>query len=232
MCGRYQLDLTNKTYFHDRFEIEGDLPSELKSSWNIAPSQEQPVVVSDSPNRIEIMTWGLIPFWEEKKEKPHGLINVRDDTAVNKKWAHKYLQEQRCIVPATGFYEWAKLKEGKKPYNIKLKDQEYFGMAGIYSITKHPVTGKEIYSYAILTTSPNKVMEKIHNRMPVVLKKEDESEWLSHDLYEIESIAKYLKSYPEEEMEAYPVSTKVNIPSINDSLLIKPQQVNSKNTEN
>ena len=221
MCGRYQLDLTVKENFRERFDIENDLPEDLKSSWNIAPSQEQPVVVSNSPNRIEIMIWGLIPFWEEKKEKPHGLINVRDDSAINKKWAHKYLQEQRCIVPATGFYEWAKLKEGKQPYNIKLKKQEYFGMAGIYSVTKHPTTGKEIYSYAILTTSPNKVMEKIHNRMPVILRKEDESDWLSHDLYEIEDIAKFLKPYPGEEMEAYPVSTRVNSPSMNDSELPK-----------
>src|SRR3989344_9420727 len=98
MCGRYNLDFSDPREFTNRFKISNRLPeNKLKTSYNIAPGQKQPVITAHSPNLLEIMLWGLIPFWE-KTEKPTGLINLRDDTILVKKWAYKYLQFQRCLV--------------------------------------------------------------------------------------------------------------------------------------
>src|SRR3990167_2619141 len=148
MCGRYNLDFSDPREFTNRFKIANVLPKDqLKTSYNIAPGQKQPVIISHSPNAVEIRLWGLIPFWE-KSDKPKGLINLRDDTLLSKKWAHKYLQFQRCLIPTSGFFEWGYTTEGKVPYHFKVKDQVYFSFAGLYSNWKHPITGKEIKSYA------------------------------------------------------------------------------------
>lgn len=214
MCGRYQLDIDNRDSFIERFHIEGTIPKKLQSSWNIAPSQEELVILSQSPNHIEMMEWGLIPFWE-KSDKPKGLINIRDDSIKNKKWAHKYIQFQRCIIPATGFYEWKKTKEGKVPYCIRLKSKAYFGMAGLYADWTHPKTNENIRAYAIITTSPNDVMKDIHNRMPVILEKSDEDDWLNPDNVEVENMVKYLKPFSHNDLEAFPISTRINSPTFN-----------------
>ena len=222
MCGRYNLDFSDPREFTNRFKITNALPkSELKTSYNIAPGQRQPVVIAQSPNILEIMLWGLIPFWE-KSVKPKGLINLRDDTILTKKWAHKYLQFQRCLIPASGFFEWGYAPEGKMPYHFKLKNQAYFSFAGLYTDWKHPESGKEIKSYAIITTSPNELLEKVHNRMPVILKEKDEDDWLNPDMVEIEKIKEFLHPYPSQEMEKTAVSKRVNSPSNNDRDVIKP----------
>lgn len=221
MCGRYNLDFSDPREFTDRFKISNTLPEvKLKTSYNIAPGQRQPVIITHRPNIIEIMLWGLIPFWE-KSDKPKGLINLRDDTILTKKWAHKYIQFQRCLIPASGFFEWSYTPEGKIPYHFKVKNQTYFSFAGLYSDWKHP-TGQEIKTYAIITTSANEMMEKVHSRMPVILKKEDEDPWLNPDMVEIENIKEFLKPFPRQEMEKIAVSKRVNNPFNNDPDVIKP----------
>lgn len=222
MCGRYNLDFSDPREFTNRFHISNALPKdELRTSYNIAPGQKQPAVLAQSPNSVKIMLWGLILFWE-KSDKPKGLINLRDDTVLTKKWAHKYLQFQRCLVPASGFFEWAKTTEGKMPYHFRVKNSTYFSFAGLYTGWKHPRTGNEINSYAIITTSPNQLMTQVHNRMPVILKKEDEDKWLNPDMVEVEHIKDFLKPYPSERMEKIPVSKRVNNPFNNDADVIKP----------
>ncbi len=222
MCGRYNLDFSDPREFTNRFKIANILSKgELKSNYNIAPGQKQPVILIRSSNIIEIMLWGLIPFWE-KSEKPKGLINLRNDTVLAKKWAHKYIQFQRCLVPASGFFEWGYTPEGKTPYHFKVKNQTYFSFAGLYADWKHPTTGQEIKTYAIITTLPNELLEKVHNRMPVILREEDEDAWLNPDMVEIENIKEFLKPYPSQEMEKIAVSKRVNNPFNNDPDVIKP----------
>ena len=222
MCGRYNLDFSDPREFTNRFKISNRLPeNKLKTSYNIAPGQKQPVITAHSPNLLEIMLWGLIPFWE-KTEKPTGLINLRDDTILVKKWAYKYLQFQRCLVPASGFFEWSYTPEGKMPYHFKLKNQTYFSFAGLYTDWKHPRTGEQIKTYAIITTSPNELLEKVHNRMPVILRQKDEDAWLNPDMVEIENIREFLRPYPNQGMEKIAVSKKVNNPFNNYPDVIKP----------
>lgn len=208
MCGRYTLEF-DKDFFK-RFKTTNTI--DFKPRYNVAPSYDMPVIVSHSPNTVEIMKWGLIPFWEEKKEKPRGLINVRDDTLIQKAWGHRYLQFHRCLVPSTGFFEWKKISGGKIPYYIHLKNRKYFSFAGMYSSFTQPSSGLELKTYTIITTLPNAVMESIHTRMPVILHEEDEDAWLNPDTVEISQLQIYLKPYEPASMEAFPVSRKVNSP--------------------
>lgn len=218
MCGRYNLEFDEE--FYNRYRLLNKLP--VKSNYNVAPSQIMPVVVAHSPNTMEYMIWGLIPFWEEKKEKPFGLINVRDDTIITKPWAHKYLQFQRCLIPSTGFFEWKRGPKEKIPFRFKLKNKKYFSFAGLYSSYKHRQTNEEIKSYSIITTGPNELMAEVHNRMPVILKEEDEQSWLNPDMVEIDEIKKYLNPFAPDEMESYRVSNVVNRPANNTPDILKP----------
>jgi putative SOS response-associated peptidase YedK len=173
-----------------------------------------PVVVTNSPNRIEMMKWSLVPFWE-RSANPKGLINIRDDTFKTKKWAHRYIETQRCLISATGFYEWQRTASGKIPYYIGVIGQSYFSFAGFYSSWK-TAEGKEVNIYAIITTEPNEMMLPIHNRMPVILARPDEQTWLNPNTVEIEHLLPLLEPYPPDQMFAYPVSTRVNNPKNND----------------
>jgi putative SOS response-associated peptidase YedK len=228
MCGRYSLD--SDAGFFKRYQTRNRIL--FAAHYNVAPSQRMPVVVRHSPNTVELMRWGFVPHGENKREKPKALINLRDDTVVTKAWAHPYLQRQRCLVPATGFFEWQKTAIGRKiPYHILLKDTKFFSFAGLYNTYTHPRTGKSFNTYAILTTSPNALMEPIHHRMPVILSHEDEDAWLNPDLVEIEQLNPFLKPYPAEKMTAYPVSTRVNYPDNDDLDVIKPVKTRIKQAE-
>ncbi|OGK08794.1 hypothetical protein A2767_02695 [Candidatus Roizmanbacteria bacterium RIFCSPHIGHO2_01_FULL_35_10] len=217
MCGRYSLEFDED--FYKRYRLANKLPA--KPNYNVTPSQLMPVVVAHSPNRMEFMLWGLIPFWEEKNEKPRYLANIRDDSIINKRWADKYVQFQRCLVPATSYFEWKKTSDGKVPFLFKLTGRKYFAFAGVYSIYKNPKNRAEVKTYSIITTTPNKIGGEVHNRMPVILKEEDEQKWLNPDMVEIDHIKEFLKSYPDSEMMKYVVSTKVNNPSNNIYKIIK-----------
>lgn len=215
MCGRYQLTLAGKNkLFGYHFKINDQQVVHLKDNYNVAPSQQMPVVVKHSPNTLMMMTWGLIPSWS--KDGKSLVINARSETLAVKPMFKKLLETQRCIVPSTGFYEWKKTSEGKQPFYIGLKDHGFFGFAGLYDIWKNPM-GEEIHTYVIITCNPNYTMSKIHNRMPVILMKEDEEKWLNPDTVEEERLLPYLKPYPDKFLTIYPISNRINSPFNNDS---------------
>jgi len=217
MCGRYTLDFETSIYL--RYGIKNHI--DFAPRYNIAPSQSLPVITEEKPAEFTLMRWGLVPFWEEKKEKPRGLINIRDDSVLGKPWGKRYLQSQRCLVPATGFFEWKRGNGGKTPYYFHLKNEEYFSFAGLYSTYKEPLTGQTIAAYSIITTSPNAVMKSIHHRMPVILEKKDEESWLNPDTTEPEKLKEYLHPYHGKPMEAYEVATYVNSPRNDDKSVLE-----------
>lgn len=225
MCGRYQLALAGKNkLFGYRFKVDRQQTLKIKDSYNIAPSQIQPVVVKHSPNTIRMMTWGLIPAWS--KDGRSLTINARAETVSVKPMFKKLLRTQRCLIPATGFYEWKRGPDGKQPFYIGTKDRDFFGFAGLYDVWKDP-KDEEIYSYAIITCGPNKTMSEIHNRMPVILNKNDEEDWLNPDTVEPEKLLPFLKSYPDNLMTAYPIYGRINSPANNDSNIDQPLALNS-----
>jgi putative SOS response-associated peptidase YedK len=151
---------------------------------------------------------------------------MRGLRALRKKSVYgKPFRTQRCLVPATGFYEPDKLHYTKPPFPwhyFQLKDGELLGFAELYDIWKDPKTGKEIKSYTIITTQPNELVGTVHGRMPVILNKEDEESWLNPDITEPEHLLPLLQSYPAEEMETWRVGDEAKNPRNDDEGLIKP----------
>jgi putative SOS response-associated peptidase YedK len=207
MCGAYGFSVKDAKEVYARFEVGNQL-EDLKARWNVRPGQMNPVITSASPNRISRMFWGLIPFWAKDDKNKFSTINARAETVAGAPAYRQPFRQKRCIVPATGFYEPDKIHFDKSPFPwhyFQLKDQKVFGFAGLYDIWKDRQTGREIYSYTIITTEPNRVVGEFHNRMPVILQKEDEDTWLNPDISEPAQLLPLLKSYPAEKMETWPV---------------------------
>jgi len=204
MCGRYSLQINKE--FSARFSVD-NLPQTFKSQYNIAPSQILPVIISQSgKNQIKMMKWGLIPSWS--KDGKGGIINARSESVAIKPVFSNLLRNNRCLVPATGFFEWKTINDGKQPYYIHLKTNDYFSMAGLFD--------EKTQSYTIITTQPNKLMATIHQRMPVIFLRDQERYWLGNNNIQVDK----LSPFSEELMEAYSVSLRVNNPINNDQLTI------------
>lgn len=172
------------------------------------------------------MKWGLVPFWAKDPKIGFRMINARCEDIENKPAFRKPIRMQRCLIPATGFYEWKKLnlegKDEKIPFYITLKDQKVFTFAGIYDVWRD-VEGKETYSYAIITVNANEMMKSIHDRMPVILDEKNEDTYLDKKTT-LSDILNLLRSFGSDEVQSYPVSKLVNDPN-NDSIsLISPRR--------
>ena len=175
MCGRYTLAKPLKTIESHFAPVHINL--EYRPSYNIAPSQESPVIINRSGQReLTAMKWGLIPSWA--KDEKTKLINARSETAHEKPSFKNSLKNQRCLIPADGFLEWKGKK--KQPYYIQLKNQPLFAFAGLWS-TWSNLEGKSLNTYTILTTEANEKLTPIHKRMPVILPREQYSTWLVSD---------------------------------------------------
>jgi putative SOS response-associated peptidase YedK len=217
MCGRFTLEPTAR--FYDRFKIENRLEG-LTPRYNIAPRQIVPVIVHTSPNRVVLMRWGLVPHWAKEGMSGYKLINARAETLAEKPVYRGLLKSHRCLVPASGFYEWRAGANGKRPYYITLKEQELFAFAGLYDVAKD-AQGKDLATFTIITTAPNRVMAKIHDRMPVILDPDEEAGWLDPGITDQKALVPMLDSYAGSAMELYPVSTLVNRPQNDFKSLIK-----------
>jgi putative SOS response-associated peptidase YedK len=220
MCGRYSIVPTEN--IAARFDIQ-QAQLTLLPRYNVAPSQSMPVVVRNSPNRLIEMQWGLIPSWSKEPRVQFSTINARAETISKSPVFRGPFKSQRCLVPASGFYEWRQTSQGKQPYCIRLKDGELFAFAGLYDIW-HAGEGNELSSYTIITTTPNDLVAPIHNRMPVILHRDDEDVWLDKDA-DPARLLSLLTAYPANAMEAYPVSRAVNNPANEGAELMQARSV-------
>ena len=206
MCGRFSLT-ANEAELNLRFELAGG-NAPYVPRYNGAPTQMMAVITNENPKKLSYFRWGLIPPWAKDISIGNKMINARAETITEKPSFRIPLFSKRCLVPADGFYEWQQ-DTVKQPFRIFIKDNPIFSMAGLWERWKSP-EGNIIESFNIITTEANSFMKPIHNRMPVILKQEDEKTWLaSKDSVEILSL---LKPYSSEEMDAYPVSKLVNSP--------------------
>jgi putative SOS response-associated peptidase YedK len=214
MCGRFGL-FSSGEILRKRFDFEFTGNLEWKPRYNIAPSQQVLAVIHDGTKRRGgLLRWGLIPTWAKDKKIGYKMINARGETVQEKPSFKRLLHRQRCLVLASGFYEWEKTEKGKVPYFIRMASGEPFAFAGLWDRWQH---GDEvIHSCTIITTQPNGLMAPIHDRMPVIFRPEEEEAWLDPRLQDTEYLKSLLKLYPEKEMIATPVSTVVNSP-VNDT---------------
>lgn len=224
MCGRYTLYKTAQ--LAERFQTPRPA-FVLKDSYNVAPGQFMPVIIQSEHGRtIEVMKWGLVPSWAKDMNIGYKMINARAESVFEKPAWRGPIKYRRCLVPATGFYEWQRLAEPrtKQPYFIHPKDRELFAFAGMYDVW-HDHMGNELWSFTILTTGPNTEMASLHDRMPVILQHEDEAHWLDDTLPQ-EAIQELLRPLPDNSLEMYPVSTDVNVVKNNENYLVYP--INSR----
>jgi len=209
MCGRFTLAV-EPDVLERRFRVE--VPADWRPRYNIAPSQDVLIIVSDGgQRRAGFVKWGLIPHWS-KKVSP--LINARAETAAVKPAFRRAFHSKRCLIPATGFFEWRKEEDRKQPYLIRLRDGKPFAFAGLWEKWEGP--SGTYYGCAILTTKPNTLVARIHDRMPVILEPENEDLWLDRTVEDRELLTSLLHPFPPEKMEAFPVSERVNSPKFDD----------------
>lgn len=183
--------------------------ADFKPRYNIAPTQLVPVITSDSPKGFSFFYWGITPDFGQNKPVAQKLINAKAETVHEKISFKTSFQSRRCIVPADGFFEWKKLgKKTKIPYRFTLRDESLFSFAGIWE-EYEGLTGEIQHTFLILTTTPNSVVEEVHDRMPVILTRENEKKWLDKYSSESELLA-MLKPASSDLMQSYTVSPLVN----------------------
>lgn len=217
MCGRYSQAQSVKD-IAARFGVKApDLP--LKPRYNIAPSQDAPVVINDGGRRLELFRWGLIPSWAKEATIGYKMINARAETVAEKPSYKRPLQRSRCLVLADGFYEWKKIPGGKVPTRILLKSGEPFAMAGLWDAWKDPA-GQEIRSFTIITTQAAESIKSIHDRMPVILNREAEDLWLDPKA-ETQQLLPLLAPLEDQFLSTYEVSPLVNSPANDKPLCIE-----------
>ena len=207
MCGRYSL-IADLGELGRRFEFDGDRLS-FESAYNVAPTQDVLTVVGGETRRGGYMRWGLVPWWAKDLSIGSRMINARAETVAEKSAFRDALRRRRCLVLADGFYEWQRTGAKKRPMRVVMRTGEPFAFAGLWSVWKDP-DGNRVPSCAIITTTANDMLSSIHDRMPVVLPREMEAFWLDDGVEDPDALRSVLSPYPNDEMEAYEVSTLVN----------------------
>jgi putative SOS response-associated peptidase YedK len=208
MCGRYNLVTDAKTLV-DAFEVSVDR-LELTPRYNIAPGQDVLAIRLEDGERVACMLhWGLVPFWAKDPKIGYKTINARAETVATKPAFRDAFKKRRCLVIATGFYEWRSEGKQKQPYHIRMVDGRAFAFAGLWEGWTDKETGEHIASCTILVTEASELVAPIHDRMPVILAPADYDAWLSPktDLAVAQSL---LVPYAGDDLEQYPVSRAVS----------------------
>jgi putative SOS response-associated peptidase YedK len=219
MCGRYTLHVPTRALM-DLFDLP-EVP-DLLPRYNVAPSQEVPVVRQRGEAReLTLLRWGLIPFWSKDPKRGPTPINARSDSAAEKPAFRTAFRRHRCLLPADGFYEWKKEGTKKQPVLFRMRDEGPFAFAGLWDRWEGP-DGQIIQSCTLLTTEPNALVETVHDRMPVILPPEAYDLWLDPTVHEPARVQPLLRPYPAEAMTATPVSPRVNSPREDSPDLITP----------
>jgi putative SOS response-associated peptidase YedK len=212
MCGRFVLK-TNPEILQQTFDLV-TVPDSLPPRYNIAPSQPVAVISNKDPQQLEFYKWGLVPFWSKDPSIGYKMINARVETASEKPAFREAFKKRRCLIPATGFYEWAKGKseKDKQPMYIHMRNDALFAFAGLWETWKDE-NGVPMQSCTILTGEPNELLENFHHRMAIILHPSDYKLWLSPEEMTPAELMPLLQPFPADEMEAYEVSKIVNSPA-------------------
>ena len=202
MCGRITLRRPERVKLErlDTRPLFQELPR-----YNIAPTQNVWAVTESNEERsLSLLQWSLVPNWSTK---PAGLINARAETLETKRSFREAFTRRRCLIPADGFYEWEKLGKAKQPHYFQMKNAQPFFFAGIWDDWQ--LDGRSITSCAIITTTANKLLATIHDRMPVILRDDALDGWLRSSAKVLE-LKEFLSPFSASEMEGFPVSQEVN----------------------
>jgi len=211
MCGRIVTAISP-----ERLATVFGLPSvpDLEPRYNVAPTQQVGVIrcCDDSDHyRFDQLKWGLVPSWSKDTDIASHTINARSETVTEKPSFRHAIKYNRCIIPTAGFYEWSHAEHEKHPHYIHLADWSLMGLAGIWEHWNAP-DGTVLETFSILTTSANKLVEKLHNRMPVILNPDDYNLWLNRNMHDVHELDSLYTPFPDELMAYYEVPSLVNNP--------------------
>jgi putative SOS response-associated peptidase YedK len=209
MCGRYVVAYDPETLVSG-FSVRESVP--FPRQWNLTPQSDVPVVheTKEGERIAVLMRWGLVPHWARDAAIGHKLNNARAETAAEKPSFRQALRRRRCILPASGFYEWQATPSGKQPHYIAARSGEPLALAGLFEAWRPDDSAPWLLSCCILTTTPNAVMAPIHDRMPVILKREDWARWLSRAEQEAAAVEPLLVPAADDLLQARPVSRALN----------------------
>ena len=208
MCGRYQI-VTDAQALFDAFQVQAKFDAVRLARYNVAPATDQLVIVDDGAQRAARWhRWGLIPHWAKDKAIGYKTINARGESVAAKPAFRAALRQRRCLVPATGFYEWKVEGAGKQPYMIGLKGGGLFAFAGLWESWNGP--DGELRTFTIVTTAPNELMARIHDRMPVIIPRAHYARWLDPALRDPDAIQPLIAGYPAAELQAVPIGHGIN----------------------
>jgi putative SOS response-associated peptidase YedK len=211
MCGRF-TQTASPGIIAEQFQVQE--PPLFPPRYNIAPSQQIAAIRIDPDTtlrKLVLLRWGLIPSWAKDPKIGNQCINAKAETVAEKPAFRSAFKKRRCLVVATGFYEWQVRGRTKQPMWVGLRSQQPFAFAGLWEHWK-PAEGEPFETCTIITTEPNDLMRSIHNRMPVILAPASYDQWLDLTFQQAEPLQALLRPYPSEELTVFPVGTLVNNP--------------------
>jgi putative SOS response-associated peptidase YedK len=219
MCGRFTLKTRPRT-LAEAFQLDEEPPWQPR--YNIAPTQNVGVVRQNAAGKREAVAlrWGLIPSWADDPSIGNRMINARSETVAEKAAFRTALRRRRCLVPADGFYEWAKVPGGKQPYYFQMREGIPFAIAGLWEEWKKGA--EPIQSFTLLTTSANDLVAPLHDRMPVIIASTDYDLWLDPKVEAPQELQRLLGPFPSDAMTAIAVGRWVNAPTHDDPQCIEP----------
>jgi len=219
MCGRFALHHPTAEVA-EQFGVE-QLSIELAPRYNIAPSQPVAAVRQRGARSLDACKWGLVPSWAKDPKIGNPMVNARGETIAEKPAYKSALKRRRCLIPASGFYEWRQEGEARVPTYIHALDESPLALAGLWEEWKTP-EGESLHSCTILTTGANAFMAPIHTRMPVILPPPAWREWLDPDHQELEPLLALLQPLAGVHLAAHAVGRQVNAASFDDPSCILP----------
>ena len=219
MCGRFAAQLPPE-FISRLFRTNGDLPN-IAASWNVAPTQPAMVVRlnRDTGERnLDVLQWGLVPYFTKDLKKAQRPINARSETAAGSSVFREAMKKRRCLVPATAFYEWKAAADGKQPYAFARTDGAPLAFAGLWEAWRD-AAGEVLRTFTILTTAANADMAPVHNRMPVILEEEEWRAWLGEVPRDLLTL---LHPAADGVLRSWPVSQAVNNVRNDGAALLEP----------
>ena len=225
MCGRYTLHHSARQVAQ-RFAVQETL-FEFPARYNIAPMQPLAVVTrnahGDDKRVLEGYRWGLVPSWAKDDSIGAKMINARAETLIEKPSFKSALKNRRCLIPADGFYEWKTVGKTKQPHYIRFRDNRIYAFAGLWEEWNGPPEneGAPLRTATIITSEPNPLLATLHHRMAVILRPQDEAIWLDPKVSALDAL-ELLRTFPDDELEAFPVGKKVGNVAFDDVACIAP----------
>ena len=218
MCGRFALSISPIELAR---QLGLPFEPDLQPRFNIAPGQDVAAVreTEGRERTFSMLRWGLVPFWARDPAIGNRMINARSETAAEKPAFKEALRRRRCLIPASGFFEWKTTGRSKQPFYIKPRDG-FFTFAGLWERWQSKDDGRELLSCTILTTRPNRLVASLHDRMPVIIPRERHADWFSRDVFQLDELFEPLS---EQGLTAYAVDRAVNNVRNESPSLIEPE---------